>query len=176
MQFSIYSQNRPGNSLKKFSPVLSLYFYTLGTVLLGFSVYLFTLTLGSSNPITSWSGESLFWSLILFFLSLFILFLPIEFFNKTDLNNTDFSDLVVNIVFVILISLMGLIFSQFLNQESRLFDEVRALFRSVSFSGFITIPFALFVFHNFLNKYKKISDYTFHLLLTIWIVSVQFFL
>ena len=176
MQFSNFETLRPRYSFKSLNPILGLYFYTLGTVMLGFSVYLFSLTNNSNNLLTSWIGETIFCSLIIFFVSLFLLFLPSEFFSITKLNNSNFSDLVLNIIIVIFLSLLSLVLSQFLNQESLLFDEVRSIIRSVSFSGFITIHFVLFIFHNFLNKIGNIKDYTFSLLLMTWILSAQFFL
>ena len=59
----------------QFRSILALYLFTLGTCLLGFSVYLMLESFGySSNNLTSWSGQGLFWAFILFFGSLFILF------------------------------------------------------------------------------------------------------
>ena len=47
--------------------------------------------------------------IIIFFLSIFILFLPSEFFNKTAIQNGNFNDMVVNIVGTIFISLIFLL-------------------------------------------------------------------
>ena len=60
-------------NLDQFKSILSIYFFTVGTGLFGFSVYLALETFGySSNSITTWSGQGLFWSLIYFFISLFL--------------------------------------------------------------------------------------------------------
>ena len=59
--------------------------------------------------LTSWSGESLFWGLILFLASLFILFFPIEFLNNFYLENRTFTELISNILFTILTSLFFLV-------------------------------------------------------------------
>ena len=77
------NQNLINFNFRQLKTILSLYFFTLGTCLLGLSVYLF---LESTNfleqSITTWSGQSLFWSLLIFFAALFLLFLPIEFFKS----------------------------------------------------------------------------------------------
>ena len=89
-------------NFNQFRSVLSLYLFTLGTCLLGFSTYLISETFGySSQNLTSWSGESLFWGLILFLASLFILFFPIEFLNNFYLENRTFTELISNILFTI---------------------------------------------------------------------------
>jgi len=176
MQFSIINNQRPSINLRSFSPILGLYFYTLGSLMLGFALYLMTLLSDSTNSLTSWSGQTIFWTLIIFFTSIFLLFLPIEFFNNTKLNNSSFSDLVINIVVVIIVSLFSLLFSQFLSQDTQVFYEIRALVRSVSFSGFIAIPFVLFISQNFLNKLRIWNNYSYHFLLLIWILSSQLFL
>ena len=85
-------------NLSPLKSILSLYFFTLGTCLLGFSTYLFLESLNiTSEPITSWSGQSLFWSFILFFVSLFVIFLPVEFTGSYNLVNSSFRDLIVNV-------------------------------------------------------------------------------
>ena len=97
-------------NFNQFRSVLSLYLFTLGTCLLGFSTYLISETFGySSQNLTSWSGESLFWGLILFLASLFILFFPIEFLNNFYLENRTFTELISNILFTILTSLFFLV-------------------------------------------------------------------
>ena len=176
MQFSSINNQRSSINLRSLSPILGLYFYTLGSLMLGFSLYLMTLVNDSSNSLTSWSGQTIFWVLIIFFTSLFLLFLPIEFFNNTKLKNSSFSELVINIVVVIIVSLFSLLFSQFLSQDTQVFYEIRALVRSVSFSGFIAIPFVLFISQNFLNKLRIWNKYSYQFLLLIWILSSQFFL
>ena len=79
------------------SSVVSLYMYTLGSLLMGFSIYLMLQTTNEENILTTWSGEAMFWSLIIFFIALFVLFFPIEFLNYPVLKNSNFSDLVINI-------------------------------------------------------------------------------
>ena len=88
-----------GNLGKHLKGTISLYIFTLGSAILGFSVYLFlsTITLQESNYV-SWTGEALFWGLIFFLISIFILFLPIEFSNTFYLLNDSFNDLVINII------------------------------------------------------------------------------
>ena len=80
-----------GSSFKNISSIASLYFYTLGTLILGFSAYLLISTINGTNQLTNWSGQSLFWTLIIFFAAIFILFLPVEFFNSIQLSNSSFN-------------------------------------------------------------------------------------
>ncbi|GIR20545.1 hypothetical protein CM15mP35_08060 [bacterium] len=54
--------------------------------------------------------------------------------------------------------------------------ELKAITRSVSFSGFIVVPFALFVLQNFSNRFQITKKYSFSIVLIIWIISSQFFL
>jgi len=59
-----------GNLGKHLKGTISLYIFTLGSAILGFSVYLFlsTITLQETNYV-SWTGEALFWGLIFFLIS-----------------------------------------------------------------------------------------------------------
>ena len=84
--------------------VLGLYCFVLGTSLLGFSVYLFLESSGIVNEVLiSWSGQGLFWSFITLFVSIFVLFVPVEFFNVYFIENRSFRNLLTNIVSVIFV-------------------------------------------------------------------------
>ena len=157
---------------------LSLYFLTLGACLSGFSVYLFLESLNySSQTITSWTGQSLFWSFILFFTSLFILFLPIEFFSSFNLINNSFRDLISNILITILVSLFFLIFFQIsIPKNTLIFTEVISITRATSFSGFVVIPVIIFILNNLGQKFSKLNKFAFSIVLLIWILASQFFL
>ena len=65
------TKNYLGLSSKKLTSILSLYFYTLGTLVLGFSSYLLISTINGSNDLATWSGQSLFWTMITFFAAIF---------------------------------------------------------------------------------------------------------
>ena len=159
------------------SSVISLYMYTLGSLLMGFSIYLMLQTTNDENILTSWSGEAMFWSLIVFFLALFILFFPIEFLNYPVLKNSNFSDLVVNIFTVIFFSAFLLVSTQILiPSNSLVFLELKAITRAVSFSGFITVPIVLFILQNFGSKLTLFRNYSFSLVLFLWILSSQLFI
>ena len=170
------------NSISKISnniisSVVSLYMYTLGSLLMGFSIYLMLQTTNDENILTSWSGEAMFWSLIVFFLALFILFFPIEFLNYPVLKNSNFSDLVVNIFTVIFFSAFLLVSTQILiPSNSLVFLELKAITRAVSFSGFITVPIVLFILQNFGSKLTLFRNYSFSLVLFLWILSSQLFI
>jgi len=158
--------------------VVSLYCFVFGTALLGFSIYLFLESSGFVNQVfISWTGQGLFWSLITLFVSLFILFLPVEFFNEYFIENSSFKNLLTNIVSVIFISLFFLVIFQILLRNQNIFvNEYLVIARAVSFSGFIAIPLILFLFHNFGKNILFIKKYSYSLVLIIWIVSTQIFL
>ena len=166
-----------GFSFKNILSIASLYFYTLGTLILGFSSYLLFSTINGTNQLTNWSGQSLFWTLIVFFAAIFILFLPVEFFNSIKLSNSSFNDLIANVIMVISFSLFFLlVFQTGLGNDNLILIELKAITRSVSFSGFIVVPFVLFILQNFSNKFQMLKKFSFSIVLLIWIISSQFFL
>tara|TARA_B100000927_G_scaffold241804_1_gene203377 strand:- start:6 stop:533 length:528 start_codon:yes stop_codon:yes gene_type:complete len=163
-------------SIKNLSSIFALYFYSLGSLFLGYSVYLIY-TLNSENSPTSWAGESLFWGLIVFFIAIFVLFLPVEFFSKSRVQNAGFNEMIVNILGIIFISLLFLLIFQTLIQvENKVISDLKFITRSVSFSGFIVMPITLFVLNNVSRKFKTIDNYGFAMLLFVWILSSQLFL
>tara|TARA_Y100001958_G_C21038792_1_gene409141 strand:- start:12 stop:605 length:594 start_codon:yes stop_codon:yes gene_type:complete len=171
------SKNYMGLSSRKLTSILSLYFFTLGTLILGFSIYLLISTINGTNSLTTWSGQSLFWTMITFFAALFLLFLPIEFFNNFKLSNSSFNDLIYNVIIVISLSLFFLlIFQTILGNDNLILIEIKSITRSVSFSGFIVIPFLLFIFQNLIVRYEKINRLLYSIILFSWIFSSQFFL
>ncbi len=180
MQYEVSKLSRNSISFNRnqvFS-IIGLYCFVLGTSLLGFSVYLF---LESSGFVTqvfiSWSGQGLFWSLVTFFLSLFILFIPVEFLNEYFIENRSFKNLLTNIISVIFVSLFFLVILQILLRNQNIFiNEYLAVARAVSFSGFISIPLVLFIFHNFGKNLYLVNKYSYSLILIIWILSTQVFL
>ena len=180
MQYEVSKLNKNNISLNRSQvvSVIGLYCFVLGTSLLGFSVYLFLESSGFvSQAFISWSGQGLFWSLITFFISLFILFIPVEFLNEYFLENRSFKNLLTNIISVIFVSLFFLVVLQILLRNQNVFiNEYLAVARAVSFSGFIAIPLVLFIFHNFGKNLYLINKYSYSLILIIWILSTQVFL
>jgi len=180
MQYEVSKLNRNNISFNRnqvFS-VIGLYCFVLGTSLLGFSVYLFLESSGFvSQLFISWSGQGLFWSLITFFISLFVLFIPVEFLNEYFIENRSFKDLLTNVISVIFVSLFFLVVLQILLRNQNVFiNEYLSVARAVSFSGFIAIPLVLFIFHNFGKNLYLINKYSYSLILIIWILSTQVFL
>ena len=134
-------------------------------------------TTNDENTLTTWSGQAMFWSLIIFFLALFVLFFPIEFFNYPVLKNSNFSDLIMNIFTVIFFSAFLLVSTQILiPSDNSILIELKAITRAVSFSGFITIPIVLFILQNFGSKLVLVKNYSFSLVLFLWILSSQLFI
>ena len=178
MQYEEIKLGKNNISLNKIFPVIGLYFFVLGTSLLGLSVYLFLESSGIvEQALINWSGQGLFWSFITLFISLFILFIPVEFFSEYFIENRSFKNLLTNIVSVIFVSLFFLIVFQVLLRNQNVFvTEYLVIARAVSFSGFIAIPLVLFLFHNFGRNLYIINKYSYSLILIIWIISTQIFL
>ena len=88
MQYEVKKLGKNNLSLNKsqvFS-VIGLYCFVLGTSLLGFSIYLFLESSGFvDQSFISWSGQGLFWSFITLFISVFVLFIPVEFLVSISL-------------------------------------------------------------------------------------------
>ena len=104
-------------------------------------------------------------------------FLPIEFFNNFKLSNSSFNDLVYNVSIVISLSLFFLlIFQTIIGNDNLILIEIKSITRSVSFSGFIVIPFLLFILQNLIVRYEKINRFLYSIVLFSWIFSSQFFL
>tara|TARA_Y100000287_G_scaffold128192_1_gene103640 strand:+ start:216 stop:758 length:543 start_codon:yes stop_codon:yes gene_type:complete len=180
MQYEVKKLGKNNLSLNKsqvFS-VIGLYCFVLGTSLLGFSIYLFLESSGFvDQALISWSGQGLFWSFITLFISVFVLFIPVEFFSGYFIENRSFKNLLTNIVSVIFVSLLCLVIFQVLLRNQNVFlSEYLVIARAVSFSGFIAIPLVLFLFHNFGKNLYIINKYSYSLVLIIWIISTQLFL
>ena len=167
-----------GFQAKNFYSILGLYIFSLGSLVGGFSIYLLLESTGFvDTKIISWNGQGLFWFLILFFVSIFLLFIPIEFLNVFKLYNSNFRDLVSNILYVIVFSLFSLlIFQFFLSSETQILYDLKSIARAVSFSGFIAIPLVLFAQHSLYDSVPFIDKASYGITLIFWVVTAQIFL
>ena len=158
--------------------ILGLYLFSLGTTMLGYSNYLLLESIGIvERSVTTWNAQGLFWFLILFCLSLFILFIPVEFLNIFKIYNLTFKDLIVNIISVIFMSLFSLVFFQFLlNPSSLILSDLIDIGKAVSFSGFISIPLILFLLHNLRRTVGFSDNFSYRITFFLWVLSSQLFL
>ena len=158
--------------------IFGLYLFSIGTTILGYSIYLFLESIGLiARSVITWNAQGLFWFLILFCISLFILFIPIEFLNIFKIYNLTFKDLIVNIILVISTSLISLVFFQFfLNPSNLILNDIVDIGKAVSFSGFIAIPLILFLQHNFNRKIDFSDNLSYSLTYFLWVLSSQLFL
>jgi hypothetical protein len=163
---------------KNFLSILGLYFFSLGTSLSGYSIYLLLEAIGTiDRKVITWSGQGLFWFLILFFTGLFILFIPVEFLNVFKTYNASFKDLIVNIIYSILISLFFLIVFQYsLKVETSILNDISSIGKAVSFAGFISVPLVLFLQHTLRSALAIIDKISYGFTLFVWILSTQIFL
>ena len=163
---------------KYFFSVFGLYLFSLGTTILGYSTYLLLESVGIvEKSVITWNAQGLFWFLILFCVSLFVLFVPVEFLNIYKIHNLTFKDLIINIIFVILTSLITLIFFQFLlNPSNLIIRDIIDIGKAVSFSGFISIPLILFLQHNLKRTINFSDTFSYRLIYFSWVISSQIFL
>ncbi len=163
---------------KNFFSVLGLYLFSIGTTILGYSIYILFEAIGVvERSVTTWNAQGIFWFLILFCLAIFLLFIPIEFLNVFKVYNLTFKDLIMNIVFVIILSLISLIFFQFfLNPTSIILGDLIDIGKAVSFSGFIAIPLILFLQHNLKRTIGFSDGFSYSLTYFAWVLSSQLFL
>ena len=167
-----------GFEIKNFYSILSLYIFSLGSLVGGFSFYLLLESVGRiDSKVITWNGQGLFWFLILFLTAIFLLFIPIEFINTFKLYNSNFKDLVTNILYVILFSLLSLVLFQiFLSSDTQILKQIQAITRAVSFSGFIAVPLILFLQHSLRNSLTLTDKSSYGVTLFCWIFSSQIFL
>jgi|TARA_B100000214_G_scaffold133295_1_gene94808 hypothetical protein len=129
------------------------------------------------QQVITWNAQGLFWFLILFCVSLFVLFIPVEFLNIFKIYNSSFRDLITNIIIAIFTSLFFLIFFQFfIDPESKIVSDVIDIGKAVSFSGFIAVPLVLFLQHNLLRTIDLKDSVSYSLVLFLWVMSSQIFL
>jgi hypothetical protein len=167
-----------GFESKNFYSILGLYIFSLGSLIGGYSFYLLLESAGIVEAkVTAWSGQGLFWFLILLCFAIFVLFIPVEFLNTFKLYNTSFRDLVSNILYVIIFSLASLLLFQiFLSSETQILSDLKSIARAVSFSGFIAIPLILFVQHSFRQSIPISDRGSYSITLLFWVLSSQVFL
>ena len=163
---------------KYFYSIFGLYLLSLGSLLLGYSVYLLLESTGLvQRNIITWNAQGLFWFLILFCVAVFILFIPVEFLNTFKIYNVSFKDLLTNVILVIFTSLSFLVFFQFfLSPSNQILGDIIDLGKAVSFSGFITVPLILFVVHNLARTISFPEKFTYSFTLFVWVISSQLFL
>tara|TARA_Y100000768_G_scaffold193248_1_gene144938 strand:- start:6365 stop:6778 length:414 start_codon:yes stop_codon:yes gene_type:complete len=129
------------------------------------------------QQVITWNAQGLFWFLILFCVSLFVLFIPVEFLNIFKIYNSSFRDLITNIIIAIFTSLFFLIFFQFfIDPESKIVSDVIDIGKAVSFSGFIAVPLVLFLQHNLLRTIDLKDSVSYSVVLFLWVMSSQIFL
>ena len=163
---------------KNFFSIFGLYLFSLGAGISGYSLYLLLEVIGRvDRNIITWNGQGLFWTLILFFLGLFILFIPVEFFSVLRVHNATFKDLILNIIYSIFISLTFLIiFQYFVSPETLILNDISSIAKAVSFAGFIAIPIILFIQHSLRNKLIIIDKISYGFTLFVWMIASQLFI
>tara|TARA_Y100000768_G_C23807946_1_gene600376 strand:+ start:72 stop:614 length:543 start_codon:yes stop_codon:yes gene_type:complete len=180
MQYEKLNQNELNFRFESqnFLSMFGLYLFSIGTIFSGYSIYLlFEATERVQRNIITWSGQGLFWSLILFFMALFILFIPIEFLNVFKIYNSSFKDLILNIIYSIVISMISLmLFQFFISSDTLIMNDISSIGKSVSFAGFIAVPLILFLQHTFRKSFDFIDRASYSFTLFVWIISSQIFL
>ena len=101
-----------GEFVKNIFNIVSLFLLSFASSLLGYSGYLFLEAFSFvEREYSSWSGEALMWSLILFFAALFILFIPVELKLIKKDNSADFQNVIGRILVTVTLSIIILFLS-----------------------------------------------------------------
>ncbi len=105
-QYKLNTGSLLGNIALNISNSVAIFLASFSSSLLGYSAYLFLEAFSFvDSKYSSWSGEALMWALVLFFSSIFILFVPIELNLLGKVRNHDFQTAIGAIVTTVLISI-----------------------------------------------------------------------
>ena len=106
-----------------------------------------------------------------------MLFIPVEFLSIFKVFNASFKDLIFNIVYSIIISLVFLIIFQYsIPSGSLIMNDISLIGKAVSFAGFVTVPIVLFIQHSLRNSIAFIDSTSYSFTLSVWVLSSQLFL
>ena len=162
-----------GNTLRNMLNTLSIFLLSFASSMLGYSLYLFMEAFSLIKvKYSSWSGEALMWALILLFISLFILFIPIELrLIKWD-NSSDFQNVLGRIVTTVIVS-MGLLFlsSLFFQDSNVILQNINIILRAFAFSGLVFVNIVSFLIWWGSSNFNQLNKYSLTLTGTVWVLG-----
>ena len=119
----------PGSMMAGTSVILNIYLLTIGSMILGFSLYVGLETLErTTRKYVNWTGEGMLWLFVLLFISIFILFIPSDLLKlKYQIKIETFTNLIGYVVFTISNSIVFIILSRFISRDNIYLSEVAKL-------------------------------------------------
>tara|TARA_B100000131_G_scaffold166781_1_gene161217 strand:+ start:4356 stop:4895 length:540 start_codon:yes stop_codon:yes gene_type:complete len=167
-----------GEFVKNILNIVSLFFLSFASSLLGYSVYLFLEAFSFiEKEYSSWSGEALMWSLILFFAALFLLFIPLELKLIKKDNSADFQNVIGRILITVILSILILFLSSALFAgRNAIMQNIYLILRAYAFSGLVFVNIGTFLIWWASSKLEILDRYSFTLTGTIWILGTLIFI
>ena len=167
-----------GEFVKNILNIVSLFLLSFASSLLGYSGYLFLEAVSFvEREYSSWSGEALMWSLILFFAALFILFIPVELKLIKKDNSADFQNVIGRILVTVTLSILILFLSSALFAgRNAIMQNIYLILRAYAFSGLVFVNIGTFLIWWASSKLEILNRYSFTLTGTIWILGTLIFI
>ncbi len=167
-----------GEFVKNILNIVSLFLLSFASSLLGYSGYLFLEAFSFvEREYSSWSGEALMWSLILFFAALFILFIPVELKLIKKDNSADFQNVIGRILVTVTLSIVILFLSSALFAgRNAIMQNIYLILRAYAFSGLVFVNIGTFLIWWASSKLEILNRYSFTLTGTIWILGTLIFI
>ena len=167
-----------GEFVKNILNIVSLFLLSFASSLLGYSGYLFLEAFSFvEREYSSWSGEALMWSLILFFAALFILFIPVELKLIKKDNSADFQNVIGRILVTVTLSILILFLSSALFAgRNAIMQNIYLILRAYAFSGLVFVNIGTFLIWWASSKLEILNRYSFTLTGTIWILGTLIFI
>ena len=168
----------PRSMMAGTSVILNIYLLTIGSMILGFSLYVGLETLErTTRKYVNWTGEGMLWLFVLLFISIFILFIPSDLLKlKYQIKIETFTNLIGYVVFTISNSIFFIILSRFISRDNIYLSEVANLLQAASFSGLIAIPILFYLLFQFKDYLLRFNSYLFYFVMFFWIFASQIFL
>ena len=167
-----------GNFLRNMFNIVSVFLLSFGSSILGYSAYLFLEAFSLIEvKYSSWSGEALMWALILFFTSLFILFIPIELNLIKKDESSDFQNVLGRIVITVILSVLLLFVSSvFFIGNNLILQNIYLILRAYAFSGLVFVNIASFLLWWISNQVTLFKTYSLTITGIIWVLGSLLFI
>ena len=167
-----------GGFVKNIFNIVSVFLLSFASSLLGYSGYLFLEAFSLvQTKYSTWSGEALMWGLILFFASLFILFIPVELKLIKKDDATDFQNVIGRILITVVLSIIILFLSSFLFAgRNPIMQNIYLILRAYAFSGLVFVNIGTFIIWWASSKLDLLNRYSFTLTGTIWVLGALVFI
>lgn len=167
-----------GGFLRNISNIVSLFLLSFSSSLLGYSVYLlleaFSLI---DKKYSSWNGEALMWGLIIFFVALFVLFIPVELKLIKKDDASDFQSVISTIFLTVVLSILILFLSSFFFAgRNVIIHNIYLILRAYAFSGLVFVNIGTFLIWWGSSKLDFLQKYSFTFTGTIWVLGTLIFI